>query len=52
LAEAIVTNFLCRFGISRELYSDQGCNFESRLLQEVLQLLGMSKTRTIPLHPQ
>jgi hypothetical protein len=27
-------------------------NFESRLLQEVLQRLGVSKTRTTPLHPQ
>jgi hypothetical protein len=36
VAEALVTNFFCRFGISRELHSDQGRNFESRLLQEVL----------------
>jgi transposase len=27
-------------------------NFESHLLQEVLQRLGVSKTRTTPLHPQ
>jgi transposase InsO family protein len=35
-----------------ELHSDQGRNFESRLLQEVLQHLGVSKTCTTPLHPQ
>jgi transposase InsO family protein len=52
VAEALVTNFFCRFGIPRELHSDQGRNFESHLLQEVLQCLGVSKTRTTPLHPQ
>jgi transposase InsO family protein len=45
VAEALVANFL-------ELHSDQGRNFESHLLQEVLQRLGVSKTRTMPLHPQ
>jgi hypothetical protein len=52
VAEALVTNFFCRFSTPRELQSDQGCKFESRLLQEVLQRLGVSKTRTTPLHPQ
>jgi hypothetical protein len=32
IAEALVTNFLCRFGIPWELHSDQGRNFESCLL--------------------
>jgi hypothetical protein len=52
VAKALVTNFLCRFGVPRELHSDQGRNFESRLMQEVLQRLGVSKARTTPLHPQ
>jgi transposase InsO family protein len=52
VTEALVTNFLCRFGKPRELHSDQGRNFESLLLQEILQRLGVSKTRTTPLHPQ
>ncbi|PNF28819.1 hypothetical protein B7P43_G04432 [Cryptotermes secundus] len=52
IAEVLVANFFCRFGILRELHSDQGRNFESHLLQEVLQHLGVSKTRTTPLHPQ
>ncbi|PNF18926.1 hypothetical protein B7P43_G15981 [Cryptotermes secundus] len=51
-AEVLVANFFCRFGIPRELHSDQGRNFESHLLKEVLQHLGVSKTRTTPLHPQ
>jgi transposase InsO family protein len=45
------SNF-CRLGVQRDLHSDQGRNFESRFIQEVLQRLGVSKTRTTPLHPQ
>jgi transposase InsO family protein len=52
VADALVTNFSCRFGVPRELYSDQGRNSESRLMQEVLKRLLMSKTRTTLLHPQ
>jgi hypothetical protein len=47
VAEALVTNFSCPFGIPRELYSEQGRDFESRLIQGVLQLLGTSGTRTL-----
>jgi hypothetical protein len=39
VAEALVTNFFCRFGIPRRLHSGQGRNIESRLLQEDLQRL-------------
>jgi hypothetical protein len=52
VAEVLVTNFFCRFGILLELHNDQGRNFESRLLQEILQHLGVSETCTTPLHPQ
>jgi transposase InsO family protein len=52
VADVLVPNYFCCFGIPRELHSDQGRNFESRLLQAILQRLGVSKTRTTPLHPQ
>jgi hypothetical protein len=42
VAEALVANFFCRFGGPRELRSYHGRNFESRLIQEVLQHLGVS----------
>jgi hypothetical protein len=48
VAEALVTNFLWRFGIPRELHSDEGRNFEPGLIQKILQCLGLSKTRTDP----
>jgi hypothetical protein len=52
VADALVTKFFWHFGILRELHSDQGRKFEFRLLQEVLQRLGMIRTRTTLLHPQ
>jgi hypothetical protein len=52
VAEALDTNFFCRFGIRRELHSDQIRNFESHHLQEILQRLGVSKTLATTLHPQ
>ena len=52
IAEVLVTTLFCRFGTPRELHSDQGRNSKSCLPQEVLQCLGVSKTRTTPLHPQ
>jgi hypothetical protein len=51
VVEALVTNFY-HFGVLRELHSDQGWNLQSRLLHEVLQHLGLSETRTTPLHQQ
>jgi hypothetical protein len=52
VADALVTNFFCRFGVLMELHSNQGQNFEFRLMQEVLERLRVSKIRTIPLHPE
>jgi hypothetical protein len=51
LAEPLVTNF-CRFRVLPKVHSDQGRNFESPLIQEVLQRLRVSKMRTEPLHLQ
>jgi hypothetical protein len=51
IAEALVTNFFCRFGIPRELHSDQGHNFESRLLQETLERIGGAKRAPHPYIP-
>jgi hypothetical protein len=52
VVEALVTNFFCRFGASRGLHSEQDRNFKSRLIHEVLQRLGVSKTCTTSTHPQ
>ena len=47
MAEAFVFQFVVSF-----LHTDQGRNFESALLKAVCTLLGVSKTRTSPYHPQ
>ena len=52
VAEKLVSEFICRFGVPRELHSDQGTNFESKVFGEICKLLDIQKTRTTPLHPQ
>jgi hypothetical protein len=52
VVEVLVNNFFCRFGVPMELHSDQRRNFESRLVREVLERLGVRKTRTTLLNPQ
>ncbi|KAJ8359452.1 hypothetical protein SKAU_G00159770 [Synaphobranchus kaupii] len=52
MAERLVEEMFTRFGAPAELHSDQGRNFESQLMAEVCKRLGVTKTRTTPLHPQ
>ncbi|ROT79030.1 hypothetical protein C7M84_002246 [Penaeus vannamei] len=52
VAEALVSNFITRFGVPCELHSDQGREFESVVFQECCRLLGIKKTRTTALRPQ
>ena len=52
VAELLVREFVCRFGVPLLIHSDQGRNFESQLFSEMCRLLGIKKTRTTPYHPQ
>lgn len=49
-AEALLS-FCENFGIPKRLHSDQGANFESKVIRELCSLLGMEKSRTTPFHP-
>ena len=51
-ANALVDHWISRFGCPHRLHSDQGRNFESKLFEQLIQLLEMDKTRTTPFHPQ
>ncbi|KAK4304059.1 hypothetical protein Pmani_008280 [Petrolisthes manimaculis] len=52
VAQVLIDQFFCRFGMPQELHSDQGRNFESAVFCESCKLLGIKKTRTAPLRPQ
>ena len=52
VARIVVQEFVVRFGIPRQLHTDQGTNFESRLFREMCKILDIDKTRTTPLRPQ
>jgi len=49
---ALYSVFFSRFGLPRELHSDQGSNFESKLVTELCSIAGINKTRTTPFHPR
>ena len=51
VATKSVNEFVCRFGVPREVHSDQGANFESEVFQEMCRILGISKTRTTAYNP-
>ena len=52
IAETLVKEYICRYKVPQYLHTDQGRNFESKLIKEVCELLGIKKTRTTPYHPQ
>ena len=52
VATKFVCEFVCRFGIPKEMHTDRGTNFESELLREVCRILGISKTRTTAYNPK
>ena len=51
VAEELVTIF-SRVGIPREVLTDQGTNFTSKLLSELYRMLHIQPIRTTPYHPQ
>jgi len=49
---SLYNGFFARFGLPRQLHSDQGRNLESSLVKELCTLTGVYKTRTTPFHPR
>lgn len=52
VARVLVRDWFIRFGIPCRRHSDQGRNFESEIIQELCDLYGTVKTRTMPYHPE
>ena len=48
----VITKICSTFGIPSILHSDQGRNFESHMLCQMLQAFGIKKSRTTAYHPQ
>ena len=51
IAEKLI-DFFSRYGVPKEILTDQGSNFMSELLKEIYRLLGVKSIRTSPYHPQ
>ena len=51
VADILVEKIL-RFGMPLVIHSDQGREFENGLMKSLCSLLGCTKTRTSPYHPE
>ena len=51
-ANALIDQWISRFGCPHSLHSDQGQNFGWKLFEQLMQLPEMDKTGKTPFHPQ
>ena len=51
VARVLWDRYFCVFGFPERIHSDQGANFESRLISELLKVSGVRKSHTTPYHP-
>ena len=52
VADVMLQGFFSRYGVPKQIHSDQGTQFESKLFQELCRVFDIEKTRTTPYHPQ
>ena len=52
VADAFFSNIMCRFGVTTVIHSDQGREFETKVIHELCILGGAHKTKTTPYHPE
>lgn len=51
VARCLWDKFFCTYGFPKRIHSDQGANFESKLIKELLEMAGVHKSHTTPYHP-
>ena len=52
VAKLLWVKILVNFSFPQRLHSDQGRDFESRIIKDLCKVAGIEKTRTTPYHPQ
>lgn len=51
VARRLWIDFFCIYGFPKRIHSDQGANFESQLIKELMEVAGVQKSHTTPYHP-
>ena len=51
-AKLLWNNFILHYGFLAKIITDQGQNFESKLIENLCQVAGVKKLMTSPYHPQ
>lgn len=52
VAKTLWEKYFIHYGLPTRIHSDQGRDFESQLVTDMLTMLGVKKSRTSPYHPQ
>lgn len=52
IVDLFITNVICRFGVPRQIHTDQGRRFESVIFKDLCTKLSIDKTRTTAFRPE
>lgn len=51
VAHRLWNDLFCIYGFPKRIHSDQGANFESKIIKNLLEMAGVKKSHTTPYHP-